>query len=72
MEGVPLTIFALTVAAIIMFFSWMNQRTYRQRLSESKQLQEKWQEEVRDMSARHNEALVKELQSIRILLEKRS
>ena len=72
MERFPVTLIALIVGAIIIFFSWLNQRAYCQRLVDSKNFQEKLTNEVAEMSERHNQSLLAELKAIRELLEKRT
>ena len=71
MDELPILLIALIAAAIIMFFSWLNSKAYRRRLSASEAMQEKHMTEVKEMSERHNQSLVNELKAIRTLLEKR-
>ncbi len=70
----PLTIIALVAAAVIMLFSWLNQRTYRNRITEAKKLQEDYLIEARELNNKSSsltKEMVEELKAIRSLLEKK-
>jgi uncharacterized membrane protein len=70
----PLTIIALVVAAVVMLFSWLNQRTYRNRIVEAKKLQEDYLREARELNNKSSlltKEMVEELKAIRSLLEKK-
>jgi uncharacterized membrane protein len=71
----PLTIIALIAGAVMILFSWLNQRTYRNRIREAKKLQEDYLQEARDLNNKSSlltKEMVEELKAIRSLLEKKA
>ena len=69
-----ITIIALCAAAVVMYFSWLNQKTYKHRIEESKKLQQDAIRESREVNQRSEAMLgemVQELKAIRQLLEKK-
>ena len=69
-----LTLLAVFAVAVAMVFSWLNRKTYKQRVEESKRFQQDVMRETREYNQRSETAfgeMVQELKAIRQLLERK-